>query len=269
MADGMDLATTAVEVVAQAAAAAATAAGSAVSNMTVDLVRSRLSSVDQGVEAVSAVEQTPNDPDARSRLHEKLSEVLSEDPAFTAYLASVLAPPRPTEPPTIVGSTNADRGSRTGGQVSDESGSGDGGASKVAARVGTWLGITVSLLAVLTFFGLTSISDFGAFVTTDKEANREACRIADEAAKRVLLVGLERESSSDYSEQMSKAAGEARNAELKEILAREAEEFGSNGGWADARSNVEDDPYAEVHDEWGDYCRPGYWGVETPGEERF
>ncbi|MEV0695708.1 hypothetical protein [Streptomyces sp. NPDC050388] len=261
----MDLATTAVEAVAQAAAAAATAGGGTAGNMAVDLVRSRLSSVDQGVEAVSAVEQTPDDPDARSRLHEKLSEVLSEDPAFTAYLASVLAPPKPTEPPAV-GSTNADRGGRAGGQVSDESGSGGGGASKVSAWAGTWLGITVSLLAVLAFLGITSIGDF---VTTDKEANREACRIADEAAKRVLLVRLDRQSASDYSEQMSKAAGEARNAELKEILATEAEEFGSNGGWADPRSNVEDDPYAEIRDEWGDYCRPGYWGVETPGEERF
>ncbi|MFG2840827.1 hypothetical protein ACGFYE_38190 [Streptomyces zaomyceticus] len=266
MADGMDLATTAVEAVAQAAAA--TAVGGAAGSMAVSLVRSRLSSVDQGVEAVSAVEQTPDDPDARSRLHEKLSEVLSEDPAFTAYLASVLAPPRPTEPPTNAGSTNADSGGQAVGAVPDESGSG-GGASKVAARAGTWLGVTVSLLAVLAFFGVTRVGDFGDFVTTDKEANREACRIADEAAKRVLLVGLDQESASDYSEQVSKAAGKARNAELKEILATEAKEFGSNGGWADPRSNVEDDPYAEVHDEWGDYCRPGYWGVETPGDERF
>lgn len=111
----MDLATTAVEAVAQVAAAAATAAGGAIGGMAVDLVRSRLSSVDQGEEAVVAVEQTPDDPDARSRLREKLSEVLSEDPAFAAYLASVLAPPKPTEPPTIVGSINVDRGSRARG----------------------------------------------------------------------------------------------------------------------------------------------------------
>ncbi|GAA2919801.1 MULTISPECIES: hypothetical protein [Streptomyces] len=150
--------------------------------------------------------------------------------------------------------------------MSDESGSEDSGASKVAARAGTWLGITVSLLAVLAFFGINSIGDF---VTTDKEANREACRIADHAAKRALSVGLDRESASDYSEQMSEAAGEAENAELKEILATEASEFGSNGGWADPRSEVEYSPYAKVRDEWGDYCRPGYWGVETPGEERF
>ncbi|MFF8575495.1 hypothetical protein ACF06L_30160 [Streptomyces sp. NPDC015408] len=68
---------------------------------------------------------------------------------------------------------------------------------------------------------------------------------------------------------MSKAAGEARNAELKEILATEAQEFDSNGGWADPRNNPESDPYAEVNDEWGDYCRPGHWGVLTLGEERF
>ncbi|MDQ1022392.1 hypothetical protein [Streptomyces afghaniensis] len=157
--------------------------------------------------------------------------------------------------------------------MSDESGSEDSGASKVAARAGTWLGITVSLLAVLAFFGINSIGDFvnsiGDFVTTDKEANREACRIADHAAKRALSVGVDRESAADYSEQMSEAAGEAENAELKEILATEASEFGSNGGWADPRSKVEDSPYAEVRDEWGDYCRPGYWGVEMPGEERF
>ncbi|WP_329545549.1 hypothetical protein OG548_14320 [Streptomyces sp. NBC_01356] len=150
--------------------------------------------------------------------------------------------------------------------MSDESGSGDSNASKVAARAGTWLGITVSLLAVLAFFGINSIGDF---VTTDKEANREACRIADEAAKRALSVWLDQESASDYSEQMSKAAGEAENAELKEILATEAKEFGSNGGWADPRSKVEESRYAEVRDEWGDYCRSGYWGVETPGDERF
>ncbi|MFD4972075.1 hypothetical protein [Streptomyces sp. NPDC058424] len=115
MTDGMDLATTAAEAVAQAASAAATSAGGAIGRMVVDLVRSRLSSVDQGEEAVSAVEQLPDDPDARSRLREKLSEVLSEDPAFATYLASVLAPPRPTEPPTVVGSINVDRGSRARG----------------------------------------------------------------------------------------------------------------------------------------------------------
>ncbi|MFI9029965.1 hypothetical protein [Streptomyces sp. NPDC053560] len=111
----MDLATTAVEAVAQAATAAATAAGSAIGGMTVDLVRSRLSSVDQGEEAVLAVEETPDDPDARSRLREKLSQVLSDDPAFAAYLASVLAQPKPTEPRAIVGSINVDRGSRARG----------------------------------------------------------------------------------------------------------------------------------------------------------
>ncbi|MCX5166158.1 hypothetical protein OOK39_44780 [Streptomyces sp. NBC_00264] len=115
MTDGMDLATAAVEAVAQTATAAATAAGSAIGGMAVDLVRSRLSSVDQGEEAVSAVEETPDDPDARSRLREKLSQVLSEDPAFAAYLASVLAPPKPTEPRTIAGSINVDRGSRARG----------------------------------------------------------------------------------------------------------------------------------------------------------
>ncbi|MFF8575496.1 hypothetical protein ACF06L_30165 [Streptomyces sp. NPDC015408] len=156
----MDLSTTAVEAVAQATAAAATAGGRTAGNMVVDLVRSRLSSVDQGAEAVSAVEQAPDDPDARSQLHMKLSEVMSEDPAFTAYLASVLAPPRPTDPPTV-GSTNADRGGRAAGQASDESGSEGGGASKVSARAATWLGITVSLLAVLAFFGITSFGDFG------------------------------------------------------------------------------------------------------------
>ncbi|WP_143652738.1 hypothetical protein [Streptomyces sp. 13-12-16] len=168
-----------------------------------------------------------------------------------------------------MGSTDADRGGRTGGQGSDESGSGGGGASKVSARAGTWLGITVSLLAVLAFFGITSFGDFGRFVTTDKEANREACRIADAAAKRALEVMLDHEVASDYSEQMSKAAGEARNAELKEILATEAQEFGSNGGWADPRTNPEDDPYVEISDEWGNYCHPGHWGVWTPGEDRF
>ncbi|MGM9349775.1 hypothetical protein [Streptomyces salinarius] len=268
MADGMDLPTTAVEAVAQAAAATAAIEGRTAGNMAADLVRSRLNSVDQGAEAVSAVEQAPDDPDARSRLHEKLSEVLSEDPAFTAYLSSVLAPPRPTVPPTV-GSTDADGGGRTGGQVSDESGSGSGGASKVSARAGTWLGITVSLLAVLAFFGITSLGDFGRFVTTDKEANQEACRIADAAAERALEFALDHEVASDYSEQMSKAAEKARNAELKEILATEAQEFGSNGGWADPRTDPESDPYAEISDEWGNYCHPGYWGVWTPGEDRF
>ncbi|MGW3009480.1 hypothetical protein ACWC9R_11670 [Streptomyces sp. NPDC001219] len=149
--------------------------------------------------------------------------------------------------------------------MSDEGGSEGSVASKVAARAGTWLGITVSLLAVFAFFGINSIGDF---VTTDKEADREACRIADEAAKHTLSVSLDRESASEYSEQMSRAAEEAENAELKEILATEAEELGSNGG-ADPRSKVEDSINADVRDEWEDYFRPGYWGVETPGEEHF
>ncbi|MFI8103744.1 hypothetical protein [Streptomyces sp. NPDC086023] len=83
--------------------------------MAVELVRGRLSGVPQGPEAVSAVEQAPDDPDARTRLREKLAEVLDEDPAFAAYLASLLVPPMPTAPPTNMGSIHIDRGSRARG----------------------------------------------------------------------------------------------------------------------------------------------------------
>ncbi|MFC9397537.1 hypothetical protein ACFTWS_30885 [Streptomyces sp. NPDC057027] len=110
--NGVDLATAAVEAVARAAV---TAAGGAAGDMVVGLVRGRLRDVDQGAEAVSEVERTPGDFDARSRLREKLATVLAEDPAFAAYLASVLAPPRPTERPVNTGSVVVDRGGRARG----------------------------------------------------------------------------------------------------------------------------------------------------------
>ncbi|MEU6402533.1 hypothetical protein [Streptomyces sp. NPDC046985] len=62
-----------------------------------------------------AVEESPDDPDARSRLRERLLEALSEDPAFAADLARVLLPPKPTYAPTFTHSINVDRGSRARG----------------------------------------------------------------------------------------------------------------------------------------------------------
>ncbi|MFD8012649.1 hypothetical protein [Streptomyces sp. NPDC058955] len=115
MASGADLAAAVVDLVAQAGSAALTGAGGAVGGMAVELVRGRLSGVAQGPEALAAVEQAPDDADARGRLRAKLAEVLAEDPAFAAYLASVLAPPRPTHPPTTVGSIHIDRNARARG----------------------------------------------------------------------------------------------------------------------------------------------------------
>ncbi|MFF9145927.1 hypothetical protein ACF1BN_13810 [Streptomyces sp. NPDC014861] len=111
----MDLASAAVDLVAQAGTTAVAAAGGAVGAMAVELVRGRLRAVDQGPEALAAVEQAPEDPDARARLREKLLEVLAEDPAFAAYLATLLAPPKPAQPPHNVGSIHVDRSSRARG----------------------------------------------------------------------------------------------------------------------------------------------------------
>ncbi|MEU1215424.1 hypothetical protein ABZ424_23995 [Streptomyces sp. NPDC005790] len=108
MTDVMDLANAAVEAVGQGTA-------DAIGNTVVDLVRRRLSGIGQGEEAVLAVQESPDDPDARSRLHERLSEVLSEDPAFAADLASVLVLPEPNVVSTISHSINVDRGSRARG----------------------------------------------------------------------------------------------------------------------------------------------------------
>ncbi|MFI6019156.1 hypothetical protein ACIBCP_16220 [Streptomyces sp. NPDC051287] len=116
MTDGMDLATTAVNVVAQAAGAAATAAGGAIGGTAVELVRRRLSGIGRGEEAVRAVEESPEDPDARSRLRERLSEVLSEDQAFAAELTRALRPPKPVDTPTNVNSIVIDKGSKAKGK---------------------------------------------------------------------------------------------------------------------------------------------------------
>ncbi|MFD0033018.1 hypothetical protein ACFVJK_33045 [Streptomyces sp. NPDC127172] len=108
----MDLANAAVEAVAKAVSAAATAAGGAIGSEAVDLVRRRLSGVDWGEEAVSAVEESPDDVDARSRLRERLSEVLSEDQEFAADLERALAPPKPRGMPSFSHSINIDRRGR-------------------------------------------------------------------------------------------------------------------------------------------------------------
>ncbi|MEV7420177.1 hypothetical protein [Streptomyces sp. NPDC089919] len=116
MTNGVDLAAAAVDAVARAGAAALTAVGTGAGNTAVEIVRGRLSGVQQGPEAVSAVERAPEDADARARLREKLAAVLAEDPAFASYLASVLAPPRPAEPPShTTGSIHIDRGARAKG----------------------------------------------------------------------------------------------------------------------------------------------------------
>ncbi|MFE6225052.1 hypothetical protein [Streptomyces sp. NPDC057854] len=112
---GVDLAGAVVGLVAQAGSAAVAGAGGAVGGMAVELVRGRLRGVDQGPEALEAVEQAPDDADARDRLREKLAGVLAEDPAFAAYLASLLAPPKPAHPPTNIGSIHIDRSARARG----------------------------------------------------------------------------------------------------------------------------------------------------------
>ncbi|MBD0710687.1 MULTISPECIES: hypothetical protein [unclassified Streptomyces] len=110
--NGEQLATAVVEAVARAAVGAA---GGVVGDRVVDLVRGRLRSVDRGEEAVAEVERTPDDPDARALLRGKLAAVLAQDPAFAAYLTSVLAPPRPAGPPVNTGSVVIDRGGRARG----------------------------------------------------------------------------------------------------------------------------------------------------------
>ncbi len=104
----MDLANAAVEAVAQGTAGA-------IGGTVADLVRRRLSGIGRQDAAVAAVQESPDDPDARSRLRERLAEVLSEDPAFAAELASVLALPRPNVASTVSHSINVDRGSRARG----------------------------------------------------------------------------------------------------------------------------------------------------------
>ncbi|MGW2181862.1 hypothetical protein ACWCXX_27955 [Streptomyces sp. NPDC001732] len=160
--NGVDLAAAAVDAVARATAAAATAAGGAAGGMVVDLVRGRLRNVDQGEEAVSEVERTPDDPDARSRLREKLAGVLAEDPAFAAYLTSVLAPPGPTGQPANTGSISIDRGGRArgtfvlGDQAVTRIRKGDPGALVAV--------VAVAVVLVLAVYGLArlAIGDEGA-----------------------------------------------------------------------------------------------------------
>ncbi|MCX4777903.1 hypothetical protein [Streptomyces sp. NBC_01264] len=155
----MDLAAATVDAVARAATAAVTSAGGAAGGMVVDLVRGRLNGVDQGAEAVAAVERTPEDPDARSQLREKLAAVLSEDPAFAAYLASVLAPPPPASPPSLVGSINIDRNGRARGTFV----LGDQAVTKI--RQGS-PGALVGLLLIAALL-VTAIYGLGRLVTDD------------------------------------------------------------------------------------------------------
>ncbi|MET9852973.1 hypothetical protein ABZY57_08510 [Streptomyces sp. NPDC006450] len=159
----MDLAAAAVEAVARAAnaavAGASGAAGAAAGGMIVDLVRGRLGAVSQGAEAVAAVELSPDDPDARARLHEKLAAVLAEDPAFAAYLASVVAPPPPAAPPSLVGSINIDRNGRARGTFV----LGDQAVTKIRQGSPGALAGLVLIAALL----VTAIYGLGRLVTDD------------------------------------------------------------------------------------------------------
>lgn len=89
----------------------------------------------------------PDDADARARLREKLAEVLAEDPAFAAYLMSVMAPPRPAHPPTNVGSIHVDRNARARGTFV----LGDQAVTRI--RTGDPLAV-VSLVAVVAVLAL-------------------------------------------------------------------------------------------------------------------
>lgn len=163
MASGVDLASAAVDLVAQAGTTAVAAAGGAVGGMVVELVRGRLGGVDQGPEALAAVEQAPEDPDARARLREKLVEVLAEDPAFAAYLASLLAPPKPAQPPGNVGSIHVDRSSRARGTFII----GDQAITRV--RKGDPLAL-VSLVAVVVVLAL-AVYGLAGLVNGDDDGN--------------------------------------------------------------------------------------------------
>ncbi|MFF2775550.1 hypothetical protein ACFVU3_11630 [Streptomyces sp. NPDC058052] len=155
MGSGVDLAAAAVDLVAQAGNTAVAAAGGAVGGMVVELVRSRLGGVDQGPEALAAVEQAPDDPDARARLRQKLTDVLTEDPAFAAYLASLLAPPKPAQPPHNVGSIHIDRSSRARGTFVV----GDQAITKIRKGSPSALAALVAVVAVLALalYGLAGL----------------------------------------------------------------------------------------------------------------
>ncbi|MER5745839.1 hypothetical protein ABT097_21525 [Streptomyces sp. NPDC002225] len=152
---GEDLATAAVDAVARAAVAATAAVGGAAGGMVVDLVRGRLREVARGEETVAEVERTPDAPEARARLREKLAEVLAEDPAFAAYLASVLAPPEPAGPPAVTGGINIDRGGRArgtfvlGNQAVTKIRKGDPGALVAVVAVVLVMALAVYALARL------------------------------------------------------------------------------------------------------------------------
>ncbi|MFJ4795610.1 hypothetical protein [Kitasatospora purpeofusca] len=102
-----DLASTVVQLMANAATAAATGAGGAAATVVGDLVRTRLAGAGQG-DAVAAFDAAPQETAAQGTLHTALMAVLAADQPFvvalTGSLPSAEVPPRPPEPPTYVAS---------------------------------------------------------------------------------------------------------------------------------------------------------------------
>ncbi|TYC76582.1 hypothetical protein [Streptomyces sp. CB01881] len=110
MSDGLDLAATAVGIISAAAGSAAAGIGTAAGRLVTDLVRSRLQSVPDGPDAVTAVEDNPQDPSAQARLTDVLAQALAADPDFRAALAQNVSLSRTVPPPPPPGSINIGAG---------------------------------------------------------------------------------------------------------------------------------------------------------------
>ncbi|MFD9604229.1 hypothetical protein [Streptomyces sp. NPDC059970] len=118
----------------------------------------------------------------------------------------------------------------------------------MTVKVGAWLGITVSALAVLAFFGISTAGDFG-FTSDPEAANQQACKIANQAY-------ADYSSSSDesslrsYAAQLTKASDKAADEHLKTGLKGQADHIETMVGYT---GNSWDELY-DSEDSWKVDC---------------
>ncbi|WP_124286989.1 hypothetical protein [Streptomyces sp. ADI92-24] len=112
----------------------------------------------------------------------------------------------------------------------------------------------MSALAVLAFFGISSVGDFD-FSTDPKEANRQACQIADDAWNNYSAF----RSASDiraYVDKLGEAADTAADEELKSVLRAHSDWLSNSADYVDDDPDLVDDHdfIGDPPESWDSYC---------------
>nr|WSZ97936.1 hypothetical protein OH820_21735 [Streptomyces sp. NBC_00857] len=140
--------------------------------------------------------------------------------------------------------------------TADGRATGDGDASGVAMKVGTWIGIAVSILAVLAFFGITGASDLD--FRTKKVSELKACELANDVWEEYFpdINATGPKEFRTYADKLAKVKERTPGGTWLHYFLESDIEY--QNGWADTVEDypegIEGDPSPPDSSTWREHC---------------